>query len=783
MTTMSADSMDATASGGAGSGAGSEATSSAVPRLLFTLTILVGSFLLFLVQPMVARMALPKLGGAPAVWNSAMLVYQGLLLGGYAWAHWLGRFSVKRQLMLHGGLLLLACTFLPVGLWDMAAPSDNSVLLFVPKLLVASVGVLLLAISAQAPLMQRWFSDSAPGANPYALYAASNLGSFGGLIAYPLLVEPNMRLATQSWGWSALYLLLVLLVVACGLTAARLVTARKLAGVTVEQLRIDDTPMPPAAKPSARKIALWIALSAVPSGLMLSTTTHLTTDIMAMPLMWAIPLGLYLLSFSVAFAERRLLADIFTMLAPPMLLMAGGLTLLSQGSGGLLIAATSLLMLFTTAVSLHARLYRLRPEPEHLTLFYLIMAVGGALGGIFCALIAPLLFDWVYEHPILILAAAFLVPLPPLLPWADWFRFGKTGQWWSAAVLSVSAIVLGYFLAMEWTGWFTPTELAMAGGLLFIGFAAIGWRTPYMLALIALLIGIGGVATLRTSAEGDRTRSYFGIYTIRSHPEIGQRTLSHGTTLHGTELTGPGQSRIVTSYYGPNSGVGLAFDRASALYGADASVGVVGLGTGTLACYRRPGQQWQFFEIDPAMIHIARDSGRFGFFPGCAAGVPIQLGDARLKLQETPAGSLDLLAIDAFSSDAIPLHMLTREAFAVYQRAMQPDGIVLVHISNRFINLEPVLRAMEVHGGWHAMLRYDDPDANDLKLARTGSIWVAMARNEAAIDRLANATRGLPHGRGTWRRLDDRVPERLWTDDYASVMPLLYKMEITRWLP
>ncbi len=747
------------------------------PRWLFTVTILVGSFLLFLVQPMVARMALPRLGGAPAVWNSAMLVYQALLLGGYAWAHWIGRFDIKRQWWLHGGLLLIAALWLPVGLSSMDAPSDNDVFLFVPLLLVASVGPLLFAVSAQAPLMQRWFADSSPGANPYSLYAASNLGSFGGLLAYPLLVEPNMPLLTQSWGWSVLYLVLVALVITCGWIAVRAVTAQGNRQTAAAPAAATETAGETTGRPTWSRIGLWIALSAVPSGLMLSTTTHLTTDIMAMPLMWAIPLGLYLLSFSIAFSEKKVLSDIFTLLAPPMLLLSGGLTMMSSGTGGLLIALSSLQMLFVVAVALHARLYRLRPEPQHLTLFYLVMAVGGVIGGIFCALIAPLIFDWVYEHPLLVIAAAALVPMVPLLPWADAMKLAPDKQRGLSLVFTLLAVVIGAWLARNWTGWFETQELAAIGALTAIGILTIGWRLPFIAALLALMIGIGGMGTLELSASPDRTRSYFGVYTIREHDQRGTRTLSHGTTLHGTQLTTRGLERTVTSYYGPSSGVGLAFDRASRLYGDDASIGVVGLGTGTLACYRRPGQQWQFFEIDPAMVTVSRDSGRFGFMPGCGAGVPIRIGDARLTLanpQIVRPNSIDLLAIDAFSSDAIPLHLLTREAFGVYDQAVQEDGIVLVHISNRFINLEPVLAALTRDGrGWHAMLRYDEPDERDVALARTGSIWVAMARRNAPLQALARQTNGLPNGRGTWQELDTNTPARLWTDDYASVMPLL----------
>lgn len=736
----------------------------AAPRWLFTLTILVGSFLLFLVQPMVARMALPKLGGAPAVWNSAMLVYQALLLGGYAWAHWLGRFSQQRQLILHGGLLLVAMLFLPVGLASLTPPSDDQVFLFVPLLLLASIGPLLFAVSAQAPLMQRWFSVSAPGANPYALYAASNLGSFGGLIAYPLIVEPNLNLFTQSWGWSALYLALVALVFACGVASVRATGGSAAAPAAA----------PTSAPVPMRRVLLWIALSAVPSGLMLSTTTHLTTDIMAMPLMWAIPLGLYLLSFSIAFADNRRLADFFTLLAPPMVLLAGGLALMSGGGAGVAIAASSLLMLFTVAISLHARLYRLRPEADRLTFFYLIMAVGGALGGLFCALIAPLLFDWAYEHPLLVIAAALLLPLPALIPIADWLRLDRQWQRIVSLFLLLLAALISWWMTKNWAGFQLDRPMQMAiAALVLIGILGIGWRLSFIGALLALMMGIGGLQTLQTSLDGARTRSYFGIYTVRENPLLNTRTLAHGTTLHGTQLQTPGLTKTPTSYYGPNSGVGLAFQRAGQLYGADASIGVVGLGTGTLACYRVPGQRWTIFEIDPAMVHISRDSGTFRFVPDCAPNVPILIGDARIRLQEIPAGSLDMLAIDAFSSDAIPLHLLTREAFDVYARALQPEGIALVHISNRYVDLEPVLRAFELQAGWHAMVRDDAPDANDELLARTGSIWVAMARDQSALDRLAVATEAVPNGRGQWRPLSEAKQPRLWTDDYASVLPLL----------
>lgn len=739
------------------------------PRWLFTLTIFTGSFLLFMVQPMVARMALPRLGGAPAVWNSAMLVYQALLLAGYAWAHGLGRLAPRTQSIAHLVLLALGVLFLPVGLANIAVPTDGDVVFRVPLLLLASVGPLLIAVSAQAPLMQRWFADSAPGANPYALYAASNLGSFGGLLAYPLLVEPILSVSAQSVAWSGAYLALLALVALCAWVT---IAARRRAPFAGAAAPIAATAAARSAAPGWRRVLLWVLLSMVPSGLMLSTTTHLTTDIMAMPLMWAIPLGLYLLSFSIAFSERRGLANFFKLLAPPMLLVAGGIAMFSQGSGGLALAASALVMLLAVATSIHARLYESRPAPDRLTFFYLVMAVGGALGGVLCALVAPLLFDWVYEHPILLLAAAMLVPLPALVPWLDWLRADAIGRRVARFMLTATAIGLGWMLARAWTGYFEPIEIVLTGALFVVGLLAIGMRSAYVITIAALMFGFGGKATLRDSMNDVRTRSYFGVYTVRDEG-TGVRTLAHGTTLHGLQFTDDRLAATATSYYGPYSGVGLAFDRAAQLYGPAARLAVVGLGTGTLACYRRGAEQLTYFEIDPAMARLATGPGGFSYLKRCAPNARLAMGDARIRMAQVAPDSFDMIAVDAFSSDAIPIHLLTREAFEVYDRALAPNGVLLVHISNRFVNLEPVLRALERDHGWHGMVRSDAPDAEDEKLRRTPSIWVAMSRNRDALAALERATYDVPQGRGDWTSLHDRPAPVLWTDDYASVMPLL----------
>lgn len=733
-------------------------------RWLFVLTILVGSFLLFQVQPMVARMVLPKLGGAPAVWNSAMLVYQALLLAGYAYAHWLGRFTLRRQAAIHLALFVAAALWLPIGIAQIAPPAAGQEALWVPLLLLASIGPVFLVVSAQAPLMQRWFAADSRAGDPYYLYAASNLGSFAGLISYPALVEPNLPLATQSWGWTAGYALLVLLVAASA--AARWyargdATAGEAAG---------DEP-----RPTWRRQLHWLLIAAVPSGLMLSTTTHLTTDIVAMPLLWVLPLGLYLLSFVIAFSTMHRLTEVFAFIAPTVLLTIGALALLSSGGGSLMVALASLAMLFVVATALHGYLYHLRPAPQHLTLFYLVMSAGGVLGGLFAALLAPLMFDWVYEHPLLTLAAAMLLPLPAILPWDQWLKLKPASARIVVALLVAVAVYASLRMVDGWSGRLDGAVAGWGMAMLVIGILVVGWRWAYVAVLALLMIGVGGWNTVQESFTGDRVRSYFGVYTVTDYPAQGQRRLAHGTTLHGLQRTDPRYRREATTYYGPKSGVGLALDKAEALAGPNAAVGIVGLGAGTLACYRRPGQQWTFFEIDPVMVDIARDPAKFTFLSDCAPDAPIVIGDARLKIAEQAAGRFDILVIDAFSSDAIPLHLLTREAIGIYARALKPDGILLIHISNRFFALEPVLAEEARARAWAAAIRLDpgppDSGIDDL----TGSNWVALA---ATPDRLQQLTGALRPRReapldGAWVPLKSRAGFQRWTDDYASTLPVL----------
>jgi len=726
-------------------------------RPLFLATIVTGSFLLFLTQPMIARMALPRLGGAPAVWNSAMVVFQALLLGGYAYAHFLARLRPRLQAGVHLGVFALAALWLPLGLTAATLPPEASPAVWAPWFLLSSIGPLFLIVSAQAPLMQRWYALEAERGEPYALYAASNLGSFGGLLSYPLLVEPLLTLREQSLLWTAGYALLVLLVAACALT----IPAR-----AVEAAPAQDMPAPPL-----RRILHWMALAAVPSGLMLSTTTHLTTDIVAIPLLWVVPLGLYLLSFVIAFAEGRKTAELFTRIGPLVLLIGGGFAF-SEGSAQPLFNATvGLLLLLVVAAALHAELYRLRPAAGRLTTFYLAMAAGGALGGLFCAVLAPTLFDWAYEHPILLLGAALLLWQRPFIPWAP--DLPK----WSRFALLLAAFLLSYLADMHVFGWVDRGWAAIASILIsLIVLHFVGWRVMFTLGLLALMLSYGGWTKLYQSDAGMRTRSYFGIYTVSKRSLPPARLLTHGTTLHGVQSLLPGEELVPTSYYARRSGVGQALASAPVLYGPAARVGVVGLGAGTLTCYAVPGERWRIFEIDPAMVQLART--RFTFLPRCAPTARIVVGDARLSLAREPAQSLDLLAVDAFSSDAVPMHLLTREALAVYRRALAPDGLLLMHISNRYLDLEPVLAAAARADGWTAALYTYSPTMIEASHNMTVSIWVAMSPRAEAIERLRAASGA---DRALWRPLRLRPGFRGWTDDHASILPLL--ADWRSWVP
>jgi spermidine synthase len=716
---------------------------------LYVLTLLTGSFLLFLMQPMVARMALPQLGGTPAVWNSAMVVFQGLLLAGYFYAHLLGWLRPRLQAVVHLAAFVLAAAWLPIGLATRTLPVDANPVLWVPVLFAGSIGPLFMVVAAQAPLMQRWYGLVAPQADPYKLYAASNLGSFGGLIAYPILLEPLLGVRAQSILWSGGFALLALLVATC---AWRL-PPHQLSVATATR-----------AAPAVSRRLLWTALAAVPAGMILSTTTHLSTDIVAMPLLWVVPLGLYLLSFALAFSERGQIANWISR-AYPFVLVFAAMTAFAAGIGSTVILATSTLVtLFATAVALHRRLYLLRPEAARLTGFYLTTALGGVIGGSFCALLAPALFDWGYEQPLLIAGAAFLMrPRPSAkLMRRLWLAVGQTRV---AVAIGLAAVLVTTYASGLVVAPPVPFGRVAIAGTAVLAVASVGRPLLFGLTIAALLLTAGGSRDLRYSIQfGLHERSYFGIYTVTDRGAT--RELISGTTLHGVQRLTPGQETWPTSYYAPGSGVGEALSMAPVLYGSAARIGVVGLGTGTLACYARPGQEWRFYEIDPTVVRIATDPRRFTFLALCAPKARIVIGDARLMLARSPSSSHDLLAIDAFSSDAVPMHLLTVEALDVYGRALSARGLLLVHISNRYLDLEPIVAAAAAARGWHGLIDDYRPDAHSIANGAGRSMWIALSRSRDTVDRLIAAS-------DEWRRLAPRSDIAAWTDDHASILPVL----------
>jgi spermidine synthase len=712
-------------------------------RLRFRATIFAGSFLLFLIQPMIARMALPRLGGAPAVWNSAMLVYQALLLGGYAYAHWLTRYTARTQALVHLSAFLVAALFLPIGLSAESHSYGTIAYLWVPWLLLSSIGPLFFLVSANAPLLQRWFNLSG-GSDPYPLFAASNLGSFAGLIAYPLVLEPLLPLSAQRLIWTVGYCILFVLLLGC---AAMLKKA-------------EPSPASPSAvegRLGLRSILKWVWLAFIPSGLMLSTTLFITTDLMPMPLLWVVPLGLYLLSFTIAFSAGGRLARLFAIVAPYTLVPAAIALFVGAHAPLLATASTLLIALFAISVACHFEIYRSRPEPRQLTGFYLALAAGGALGGLFCALIAPLIFDWTYEYPLLLTAAAVaLLPGHLALVPRRWLE--RTAV--RPAVIGLAALLLVGAVAVA----ILPRndDLVRYGSVaaIFVGSLAVGNRLLLICTMMFAMVLAGGWERLeRSFTPGQMTRTYFGIYSVVDTEA--SRQLMHGTTLHGIQLRTPGWERAPTTYYARDSGVGRAMQLVPSLYGPQSRVAVVGLGAGTLACYKEPQQRWTFFELDPAVVEIATKSGQFTFLPRCAPDARIVLGDARLELAKEPPGSADILVVDAFSSDAVPMHLLTKEAFDVYGRYLKPNGLLMVHISNRYLDLEPVVAAAP---GWRVLFGQYDPEWDYRHL--TSSHWMALSRSPETMDALVRS-RDDPF----WRRSRKRpLP---WTDDHASLLSVI----------
>ncbi len=667
--------------------------------LLHAATVFLSAFLLFLVQPLLAKQILPWFGGAAIVWTLCMVFFQLVLLLGYAYAHWLtSRVDARRQAWIHIALLVASLAFLPVApdvSWKPAG-GDNPVW-GILALLFATVGLPYFLLSSTSPLVQAWFARAFPGSSPYRLFALSNLASMLALLGYPFLFEPWFASTEQSRWWSIGY---ALFVACCGALAWK---SRDLPPLTVEAGQLAATAQEPAPRPAS--IVLWLVLSAMGSVTLLAVSNHLTQNISSIPLLWVIPLAVYLLTFILCFeGSQWYLRDAYLgFLAWMLCVMAWFLAYKDLQFELLWHIAVFTLGLYFVCMFCHGELARRRPGPKHLTLFYLMVSLGGVLGGVLVGIIAPVTLPGYLELEI--------------------------------ALVIIAGLVLGTNLRRPWP------VVGLLVAVLGFTFAAFVWRVRNF-----------------TEDTVYIERNYYGVVRVKENqsraddPETRYRSLVHGAILHGEQWLAEKYRRSATTYYKPSSGIGrtlLAFE------GKAIRVGVIGLGAGSIAVYGDGDDVYRFYDIDPAVVGIAKTW--FTYLKDCAAKVEIVLGDARLSLEREAPQNFDVLVVDAFSGDSIPVHLITVEAFAEYLRHLKPEGVIVFHVSNRFLDLKPVLLAIaEKHHLEYAFLHESGEDGG------TTSDWVALTRYKPFILKpsIVEATEPVAP-RPDWR---------LWTDDYNNLI-------------
>jgi hypothetical protein len=748
------------------------------PPALFALTVFSSAALVFLVQPMVAKLVLPLLGGSSSVWNTSMAFFQIALLAGYGYAHLLQRIpTVRGQGMVHCAALVVAALALPLRVNGLAGPpSSEHPNLWLLTVLTLSIGAPFAVLSATAPLVQAWHARTIGadnGREPYALYAASNIGSLLALLAYPIVVEPAFTLAGQRYGWSAGYGLFVLVIGSLAIAVSR---------ARAEAAAPSHTTTP---APSWRTRVTWVALAAIPSSLMLGVTTYITTDVASAPFLWVLPLALYLTTFIIAFQEKPAIP-----LEVTLVLQAGALAVCAaflpfRASFFGLQLGIHLVAFFLTALMCHQRLVARRPDPAHLTEFYFCLSLGGVIGGGFNAFVAPLIFNDVVEYPLVLVLACLA------RPWGDLHRIPI---WtWAMFVLGMLASV-GAPIAVTFAAPHLTTQ-SVVGAFDQSELFDMGMKTLLALAIISALMVRGRallfftvvtVMSYASATAGDRTdtrhswRSFFGVLK-RSEtvsPALGGKIymLAHGTTLHGAQARDPRFRCQPLVYYTPRTPIGQVFTGKQA-QSANLRIGAVGLGTGSVAAYVRPGDHLTFFEIDPLVVKISSNPANFSYTTECAKGpVDYVIGDARLTVAKQPAGSFDILLIDAFSSDAVPAHLLTVEAVRGYLGKLKPDGVLILHLSNRNLDLMgPAQAVSRAAGGW-ALAQNFGPRNDALGGWESPEDAVIAARSHQALAPfLAN---------GQWRTADP-FRARPWTDDYTNLAGSLYaKQKLRRpWLP
>ncbi len=707
---------------------------------LFTIAVFVSASLVFSVQPLVGKMLLPLLGGSAAIWNTSLAFFQGALLLGYAYAHFLQRIgSIRRQMVVHVAVLALAALTLPLHVSQAAgAPWTGAPAIWLVLVLALSIGAPFAVLSATAPLLQAWCARlglvSPSGKDVYGLYAASNLGSLIALVAYPVIIEPTLGLSVQALSWTVGYGTF-----AVGLAGLAAFNWRSAAIAPKTAI----TTAPPVAW---REKLTWVLLAAAPSSLLVGVTGHISSDVASAPFLWVTPLILYLVTFIIAFARGKPAS--YNLLLAQVALTPMALMTLRLGAMPMPIALLiHLSAFFVTALVCHSQLVARRPEEGRLTEFYLAMSVGGVLGGAFNAFLAPVLFNGVWEYPAVLVLACLARP-------------------WSRAPLSIhDKAWLG--MGLVWTApllipQLKVPDLLVAALTLAPAAAAVLIRTRTR--PITLLYGALALAcAIQSYGKQENHRSFFGvahIEDVKTKPYGTLRYLTHGTTMHGVQFMDPAQRCRTTTYYARPTLIGRVFTTEMAAKPA-LNIGAVGLGTGTVASYVRKADRMRFYEIDPLMAKLAFDPAHFSFIGGCAQGpVDVVLGDARLKLAAAPAASSDLLLVDAFSSDAVPSHLLTVEGVREYLRVIKPDGVAVLHLSNRNMDLRGPAAAAAKAAGAHAL---------------AGEFWTTAGTPSAIVSSqyvllISRSPEALERYRGKTGWSEPKPSARPWTDDYTNVI-------------
>lgn len=739
---------------------------------LYAVTIFLSAFLLFSVQPMFTKMVTPSLGGTPAVWSIAMVFFQAVLLGGYAYAHILSRFLQPRDAgIFHLALMLVVIGVgLPIALsQSIGDPPSEGHALWLITLFLLSVGLPFFAVSANGPLLQAWFSRTghAQANDPYFLYGASNFGSFLALLAYPLLIEPSLGLGAQASLWGQGFMLLA--------AAISVVVLASLAfGAAVgDQGAQAAKPHEPTQNVSSNQILSWLAYAAVPSGLLIAATQEITTDVAAVPLLWVLPLAAYLLAFTVAFSATGERQHGWYLQALPYTLIAlVACRLVFASSNFAITVAAHIAFFFNCAMVCHGELYKRRPAANQLTLFYFILSLGGIIGGIFASLVAPMIFNANLEYPILAVAALCCTP-------ALTITFERVG--WRVTALIAAAIgalyVVLFTTKVSFAFGMSGAHVVSILALLACGVLALSREAPIR-GLIAASIAVG-LVTYRPAAENlvQMVRSFFAVHVVKQTPDQRGRILSHGTTVHGAEWFHDTNGKVLAgrpdpvSYFFKGGNYDTAIESIRTAAGGRLSrVAVVGLGMGALACSSKDGESWDFYEIDSEVVRIAKDPSLFRSMSVCAPNAKVIVGDGRLTLAKA-TGKYDLIILDAFSSNSVPVHLLTVEAVRIYLSKLNARGILLFNISNRYLSLEGTVAGSAAA---NSMLTYQSTGALATGLftetLKAEARVAVAARDIKDLGPLASSDR--------WERVEPVAPSRVWRDDFSNIIdPFLRQRE------